>query len=666
MTSEAERLAPNAAAPAAATAQLARLTREANQPVQELCRAALARQRERSDAQWSEREPRLHELARALGVSRTQLAQMRDELQRSHAQLQRASEHIETLQHTSFAMEQRLRVQVQEEAQLSEWLATAVLPPPLVHLLVEEPIEGHVAEWVRAVGELDRRLADAHTLDPGASAALQQAREVAEQCRAAAIAKILPQLLALIEPIRTSVTTTLSIRQSSMLLPHYEPLYRFLAKHAPRVAAEVQRAYVNSARLYYETTFRRYTRELRRILTRWSEPAFPLAQAWRSDADAGAAPCGYARERLQFARTDDAGHVVLAYMAEDPTYRACPENLFHTLTLVLGDTACSEYAFLARFFAGAAGDAPAKEAAEAASTAPAAAPAERITSLSEEEAQRHEANAHITRESWRQVMEPALFHWAEFGQALLQGQPALLPVLCIVSLVDAIMELVRRRRCLTPDCESALIKFLIEAWPHVGRALDAECQALSTLVVHAHLPGAPASPAGARAPSMLERWGAAVSASSSLPTDISRGSHAAAALHKVRCTAPCAVLTRQLLAHYAELYRSMSLLSSEQHQATLFGGYVDRRASAHSPTASRGCAVNLTGSCTSTTRTSGGSHPVPRRTHPRRSAQQPRAGLPAYVRPASTRSRNAPSGRMPRARLAQRERLCVRGKCAGT
>ena len=170
MTSEAERLAPTAAAPAAApaaaAAQLARLTREANQPVQELCRAALARQRERSDAQWSEREPRLHELARALGVSRTQLAQMRDELQRSHAQLQRASEHIETLQHTSFAMEQRLRVQVQEEAQLSEWLATAVLPPPLVHLLVEEPIEGHVAEWVRAVGELDRRLADAHTLDP--------------------------------------------------------------------------------------------------------------------------------------------------------------------------------------------------------------------------------------------------------------------------------------------------------------------------------------------------------------------------------------------------------------------------------------------------------------------------------------------------------------------
>ena len=87
MTSEAERLAPNAAAPAAApaaaAAQLARLTREANQPVQELCRAALARQRERSDAQWSEREPRLHELARALGVSRTQLAQMRDELQLS-------------------------------------------------------------------------------------------------------------------------------------------------------------------------------------------------------------------------------------------------------------------------------------------------------------------------------------------------------------------------------------------------------------------------------------------------------------------------------------------------------------------------------------------------------------------------------------------------------
>lgn len=47
-----------------------------------------------------------------------------------------------------------------------------------------------------------------------------------------------------------------------MLLTNQRPLYGFLARHAPRVAIDVQREYVGRARLYFETGFRRYTRAL--------------------------------------------------------------------------------------------------------------------------------------------------------------------------------------------------------------------------------------------------------------------------------------------------------------------------------------------------------------------------------------------------------------------
>ena len=46
------------------------------------------------------------------------------------------------------------------------------------------------------------------------------------------------------------------------ILLKYRPLFQFLHRHAPKVAEEVQRAYVVSARAYYETCFRRYARSL--------------------------------------------------------------------------------------------------------------------------------------------------------------------------------------------------------------------------------------------------------------------------------------------------------------------------------------------------------------------------------------------------------------------
>lgn len=58
------------------------------------------------------------------------------------------------------------------------------------------------------------------------------------------------------------MAANIQVLQTSVLLKYHRPLYAFLARHAPRVAIDVQRSYIAAARLYYETAFRRYTRAL--------------------------------------------------------------------------------------------------------------------------------------------------------------------------------------------------------------------------------------------------------------------------------------------------------------------------------------------------------------------------------------------------------------------
>ena len=76
-----------------------------------------------------------------------------------------------------------------------------------------------------------------------------------------AASKLRPYLLSPLAPIKKHLSANLALLQS-VLLTSQRPLYGFLARHAPRVAIDVQREYVGRARLYFETGFRRYARAL--------------------------------------------------------------------------------------------------------------------------------------------------------------------------------------------------------------------------------------------------------------------------------------------------------------------------------------------------------------------------------------------------------------------
>lgn len=482
---------------AALAAPLEAATRAANTSVQALCRDACAKLDGTRDAGPDVQQSALEAVAAQVTDAQANLGTMRAQLESFCAQLMAASEHIQQLQDTSQTLEVQLRERVADEAQLGDWLHTAALSPVVIRTLLHTPIDEDVHAWKRAVRALDAQLRCVREDGaPGAdAAALAEVRAVGEQAQRLAVARIRPHLLAVVQPLRTSVATTTPILQFSVLLPHNQPLYHFLAAHAPRTAGEVQLAYVNAARLYYETAFRRYVRELRRLLPRWTEATTTIVAALRH-----APP--FPVERLQFAQAHTAAApAVLAYMSEDAHFRASPEHLFHTLALVFTDTACSEYAFLARFFS-----------AVGMHDAPDTLPPSAMLSLSEDEAQEHSTHAAVTNETWRQVMEPAIAYFHEMCDAVL-AVPSLplVELVVLATLLQSLLDTARARHCLAPELESVLMRPLLATWALIARALDAEVHALAALGV-----GRATAP---RAASLLEWWTAPADET---PTDLAQ------------------------------------------------------------------------------------------------------------------------------------------------
>jgi hypothetical protein len=166
-----------------------------------------------------------------------------------------------------------------------------------------------------------------------------------------AATKLRAFFLALLQPIRASMTTNMHVIQTTVFLK-YRPLYAFLLRNAANVATEVQKAYVATARTYYETGFRRYMRSLgwikvsRHVLCSRAPVVLRCTiQARTVEKDPGLVSALDSPERqietylerLSYARIEGPG-VTLAYMADDKTHVIilivkcnlirCSDNLF--------------------------------------------------------------------------------------------------------------------------------------------------------------------------------------------------------------------------------------------------------------------------------------------------------------------------------------------------
>jgi hypothetical protein len=165
------------------------------------------------------------------------------------------------------------------EKPLASLISGMTLPPTLITTILDTDVD---ELWIPAVADFERRL-DALKMR-GRVRAARDLGEVAEGLRIVvrpsspvillihaspnrdgptlqASTKLRAFFLALLQPIRTSMTTNMHVIQTTVFLK-YRSLYAFLLRNATNVATEVQKAYVAAARTYYETGFRRYMRSL--------------------------------------------------------------------------------------------------------------------------------------------------------------------------------------------------------------------------------------------------------------------------------------------------------------------------------------------------------------------------------------------------------------------
>jgi hypothetical protein len=146
-----------------------------------------------------------------------------------------------------------------------------------------------------------------------------------------ATGKIRAFFVAILKPIKSSMTTNMQVIQNSVLLK-YRPLYTFLQRRAPNVALEFQKSYIAAARVYYETGFRRYTRSLSWIKVRITCTPLPdrnshslqarTVEKSESLVTSETTP-PFDLSRLEHARIDGPG-VALAYMGDYKNYVRFP------------------------------------------------------------------------------------------------------------------------------------------------------------------------------------------------------------------------------------------------------------------------------------------------------------------------------------------------------
>ncbi|KIR98992.1 hypothetical protein L804_03612 [Cryptococcus deuterogattii 2001/935-1] len=369
------------------------------------------------------------------------------------------------------------------------------LPPSLVLTLRDTLPSQNADIWLSAITQLDEKITAVKARSK--VRAVKEVEPIIEGLTIKALHVLPPFLLSLIKPLKSAskgLSTNMGVLQTGVLLK-YQPFYAFLLKQAPRLAKQVERGYVNAARAYYETGFRRYARALGQIRARTVEKndligvvSSEAAAAVLSGTQEG---MKQAYERLKFAEVDE-GAVVLAYMVDDKELRLPVEALFRSLSLVLMDNASAEFTFIVRFFSR-----PSHRIAELKSfrsheSTPLDSPSPSSSAdlPSEAAGQNQAARKRVgVNESnewlkdaeriWHEVFDPALDYCTSFFHSMLDVPPPPIPLLTIIRLNDHLLATCDARGTLP------LIPYLtgqkLAMWPIFRKEMDQHIESLKKL-----------------------------------------------------------------------------------------------------------------------------------------------------------------------------------------
>ncbi|KAG1752646.1 vacuolar sorting protein [Suillus paluster] len=408
--------------------------------------------------------------------------------------LSSVSGQISELQERSKDIDNRLKSRRRIEKPLSSLLSDLTIPPSLAIAILDTDVG---EPWIVTITDFEQRL-DGLKVRSRVKAA-RDLGDVAEGLRIVAATKLRTFFLALLQPVRTSVTTNLQVMQTSIFVK-YRALYAFLQRQAPNVANEVQRAYTGTARTYYETAFRRYIRSLGWIKARTPEKPEPIISG---NGDNG----GLDQDRLAFAKIQGSS-VILAYMADDKTHEEPIEAILRSLFLVLMDNATAEYAFVTAFFRSESFAPPPAREPNSALFSPSAtllfpdcgfhdrrsnAGSEMGTHVSRS----FSGNGHRPRDAtarpsimdkaervpldaiWKQILDPVLEYCKTFVTTVLEPIPPAVPLLTMIRLTEAVITEVQKRDC--PPLENFLFAMRLQMWPAFQKIMSEHCDALRKL-----------------------------------------------------------------------------------------------------------------------------------------------------------------------------------------
>lgn len=410
--------------------------------------------------------------------------------------LSSVSGQISELQERSKDIDNRLKSRRRIEKPLSSLLSDLAIPPSLAITILDTDVG---EPWIATITDFERR-SDLLKVRSRVKAA-RDLGDVAEGLRIVAATKLRTFFLALLQPIRTSVTTNMQVMQTSIFVK-YRVLYAFLQRQAPNVAGEVQKAYTGTARTYYETGFRRYVRSLGWIKARTPEKPEPIISR---NGDNGEPYLN--QDRLAYAKIDGPS-IILAYMADDKTHEEPIEAILRSLFLVLMDNATAEYAFIVAFFRSESfAPPPAMETNSAlfSPTATLLSPDfgfdDRKSNAGSEIGTRVSrpfgGNEHGSRDVtalpglmdkaervpldaiWKQILDPVLEYCKTFVTTVLEPMPPAVPLLTMIRLTEAVITEVQKRDC--PPLENFLFTMRLQLWPAFQKVMSEHCDALRKL-----------------------------------------------------------------------------------------------------------------------------------------------------------------------------------------
>ncbi|KAI1795121.1 vacuolar sorting protein [Ganoderma leucocontextum] len=410
--------------------------------------------------------------------------------------LSAVSGQISNLQDRSKNIDNRLKGRRKIEKPLSDLIIDLCVPPALAALILDTPVDD---SWIPAIVEFERHL-DTLKLRVRVKAA-RDLSEVGEGLRIVAATKLRTFFLALLEPMRTSMTTNLQMLQSSVWMK-YRPLFVFLQRHASNVANEVQRAYVSAVRTFYETGFRRYLRGLGWVKARTVEKFEGIASGLGESSQG----LDYDANRLAYARVDGPS-VTMAYMTEAKNHKEPLEALVRSALMVLMDNATSEYVFITSFFANEPRPPPqGRDALGSAAMSPpilsptygefddlrsgpgsdvgseGVSPWTRPVSITGviQAAVNHEQSAKEEQAAlnalWKQVMDPILDYCQTFINSAIEPAPPVIPLLTIIRLTEDVVAEVQKRGC--GPLETYIFTLRLRMWPVFQKLMAEHVDAL--------------------------------------------------------------------------------------------------------------------------------------------------------------------------------------------